>query len=264
MPSARRRIETPLKPVWLVPGEAAPGKGPGKHFVDFQNDVTAADIALAAREGFRSVEHVKRYTTIGMGTDQGKTSNVNALALLSDAVGARDRRDRHHDLPAALHRRHLRRAGGRWRGASSSIPCARRRCTTGMWRRVRSSRTSASGSARGTIRAAGEDMQTAVRRECLAVARRRRHLRRLDPRQDRDPGPRCRHFPRPRLHQRFESLAIGRCRYGLMCRRRRHGLRRRRDDAPRRRPLLHDHHDRRRGARASTGSRSGCRRNGRS
>jgi sarcosine oxidase subunit alpha len=59
-----------------------------KHFVDFQNDVTAADVALAAREGYVSVEHLKRYTTLGMGTDQGKTSNVTALALLAHDLGA--------------------------------------------------------------------------------------------------------------------------------------------------------------------------------
>ncbi|MBV1837538.1 sarcosine oxidase subunit alpha family protein [Acetobacter estunensis] len=55
-----------------------------KAFVDFQNDVTAKDVGLAAREGFVSVEHLKRYTTLGMATDQGKTSNVNALALLAE------------------------------------------------------------------------------------------------------------------------------------------------------------------------------------
>lgn len=60
---------------------------PGKAFVDFQNDVTLADINLAAREGYRSVEHLKRYTTLGMAPDQGKTSNVNALALLGEATG---------------------------------------------------------------------------------------------------------------------------------------------------------------------------------
>jgi sarcosine oxidase subunit alpha len=52
-------------------------------FVDWQNDVTTKDLALAAREGFRSIEHVKRYTTTGMATDQGKTSNLNALAVVS-------------------------------------------------------------------------------------------------------------------------------------------------------------------------------------
>jgi sarcosine oxidase subunit alpha len=55
-------------------------------WVDFQNDVTAKDIRLAAREGFHSIEHVKRYTTTGMATDQGKTSNMNALGIVSDAL----------------------------------------------------------------------------------------------------------------------------------------------------------------------------------
>jgi len=60
---------------------------PGKAFVDLANDVTAADVALAARENYASVEHLKRYTTLGMGPDQGKTSNVNGLALLGQATG---------------------------------------------------------------------------------------------------------------------------------------------------------------------------------
>jgi len=59
----------------------------GKAFVDWQNDVTANDIRLAAREGFVSVEHVKRYTTTGMATDQGKLSNINALGIVSEAIG---------------------------------------------------------------------------------------------------------------------------------------------------------------------------------
>jgi len=62
-----------------------PRKG-GKQFIDLQNDVTAEDVALAARENYRSVEHLKRYTTIGMGTDQGKTSNVNALVLMGEST----------------------------------------------------------------------------------------------------------------------------------------------------------------------------------
>ncbi len=61
----------------------------GKQFVDLQNDVTARDIGLAARENYRSVEHLKRYTTTGMGTDQGKTSNINALVLMAELT-ARD------------------------------------------------------------------------------------------------------------------------------------------------------------------------------
>lgn len=68
-----------------LPTDGNPGKA--KAFVDFQNDVTAKDIRLAVREGFRSIEHVKRYTTNGMATDQGKTSNINGLAIAADAVG---------------------------------------------------------------------------------------------------------------------------------------------------------------------------------
>ena len=70
----------PIEPVWSCPGE-------GKAFVDFQNDVTAEDVRLAHREGYVSVEHAKRYTTLGMATDQGKTANVNGLAILADARG---------------------------------------------------------------------------------------------------------------------------------------------------------------------------------
>ena len=66
-----------------APSEAAAGRA----FVDFQNDVTAKDLKLAAREGFRSIEHIKRYTTTGMATDQGKTSNLNALAIVSGTLG---------------------------------------------------------------------------------------------------------------------------------------------------------------------------------
>ena len=63
------------------------GVTPAKSFVDLQNDVTVKDIALANQEGFSSVEHLKRYTTLGMATDQGKTANVNALAILAETQG---------------------------------------------------------------------------------------------------------------------------------------------------------------------------------
>ncbi len=86
-PATKVFQEAPSMPLWLVPGRATKG-GAGKRFVDFQHDVTADDIALAAREGYRSVEHVKRYTTLGMGTDQGKTGNVSGLALLARELGA--------------------------------------------------------------------------------------------------------------------------------------------------------------------------------
>ena len=68
----------PSSRVWEMQQEAQ-----GKAFVDFQNDVTLKDVKLAHREGYESVEHLKRYTTLGMGTDQGKTSNINALAIMA-------------------------------------------------------------------------------------------------------------------------------------------------------------------------------------
>jgi heterotetrameric sarcosine oxidase alpha subunit len=76
-----------VEPLWQVPKH-----GGGKRFVDIQDDVTAEDIALAHRENYISVEHLKRYTTLGMGTDQGKTSNVNGLAIMAALRG--------EDIPA--------------------------------------------------------------------------------------------------------------------------------------------------------------------
>ena len=82
-PHASLEHSAPLKPLWQVRINTR-----DKCFVDFQNDVTAADLALAAREGYTSVEHLKRYTTLGMGTDQGKLSNINGLAILSQLLEA--------------------------------------------------------------------------------------------------------------------------------------------------------------------------------
>ncbi len=89
LPDARVEApqEAPLQPAWSIPARGRYAHGT-KHFVDFQNDVTAADVRLAAREGYESVEHAKRYTTLGMATDQGKTSNINGLAILADELGA--------------------------------------------------------------------------------------------------------------------------------------------------------------------------------
>ena len=75
------------KNIWLLPSNKVIGKT--KPFVDFQNDATAKDIKLALREGFRSIEHVKRYTTTGMGTDQGKLGNMHALGIVADTAGVK-------------------------------------------------------------------------------------------------------------------------------------------------------------------------------
>jgi len=75
----------PLRPLWLIPADKPLGHK-GKHFVDQQNDVTAADLKLALREGYVSIEHLKRYTTNGMATDQGKTSNMTALSIVAETL----------------------------------------------------------------------------------------------------------------------------------------------------------------------------------
>ena len=79
--------ETDKKNIWLLPSDKVIGKT--KPFVDYQNDATANDIKLALREGFKSIEHVKRYTTTGMGTDQGKLGNMHALGIIADTAGVK-------------------------------------------------------------------------------------------------------------------------------------------------------------------------------
>ena len=86
---SRREFEatpslTGFQPVRVLPSDRDANRA--RAFIDFQNDVTAKDIKLAVREGFESIEHVKRYTTTGMATDQGKTSNMNALGLVAGVL----------------------------------------------------------------------------------------------------------------------------------------------------------------------------------
>ncbi len=89
--SAEAQPEKAIEPVWIMPQGAGPALKM-KMWLDYQNDVKVSDIQLAAREGYVSVEHTKRYTTLGMATDQGKTSNINGLAILAGALDA--------DIPA--------------------------------------------------------------------------------------------------------------------------------------------------------------------
>ena len=90
-PQAEPTPEAALQPVWLMPRDARIQLRM-KTWLDFQNDVKVTDVQLAAREGYESVEHTKRYTTLGMATDQGKLSNINGLATLAGALNA--------DIPA--------------------------------------------------------------------------------------------------------------------------------------------------------------------
>ena len=79
--------EVDKKNIWLLPSDKPLGKT--KPFLDFQNDSTAKDIKLALREGLKSIENVKRYTTTGMGTDQGKLSNMHALGIIAETAGVK-------------------------------------------------------------------------------------------------------------------------------------------------------------------------------
>ncbi|KAF0171478.1 MAG: sarcosine oxidase subunit alpha [Rhodobacteraceae bacterium] len=82
---AQSVAEAAMEAVWVMPQGASP-KLRAKMWLDYQNDVKVSDVQLAAREGYSSVEHTKRYTTLGMATDQGKLSNINGLAVLADAL----------------------------------------------------------------------------------------------------------------------------------------------------------------------------------
>ena len=86
-PTGETAEEAQMEAVWLMPTNADIQLRM-KSWLDFQNDVKVSDVQLAAREGYESVEHTKRYTTLGMATDQGKLSNINGLAILSDALGS--------------------------------------------------------------------------------------------------------------------------------------------------------------------------------
>ena len=86
-PMGEDAAEGPISPVWLMP-QGANHALRSKAWLDFQNDVKVSDVQLAAQEGFESVEHTKRYTTLGMATDQGKLSNINGLAILSQSLNA--------------------------------------------------------------------------------------------------------------------------------------------------------------------------------
>jgi len=81
VPNSNEPDQKPHEKLWCMP---LPNGQKPKRFIDFQNDVAVSDVELALREGFRSIEHVKRYTTLGMAGDQGKTSNLNGLQYVSN------------------------------------------------------------------------------------------------------------------------------------------------------------------------------------
>ena len=150
-------------------------------FVDWQNDVTAADLQLAVRENFRSVEHIKRYTTNGMATDQGKLSNVNALGIVSVStdlgleipeIGTTTFRPPYAPLTFGA-------LAGREPGDFLDVE---RRTSIDSWHMKNGAIYEDVGQWKRPwyFPQAGEDMHKAVRRECLAVRQKRWHHGRIN------------------------------------------------------------------------------------
>ncbi len=213
-PAADTVGEAALRPFWVVP--AVGGKRRGKHFLDPHNDVSVADVELAQREGYESSELTKRYTTLGMGTDQGKTGNIHGLAIMAGMRGV--------DIPTVgtttfrppytpvtfgafagrdigglydpvrvtpMHRWHVN-AGAKFEDV-------------GQWKRP------------WYFPQEGETMREAVDRECLATRNAigildASTLGKIDIQ-----GPDASELLNRVYTNAWKQLAVGRCRYGLMC-----------------------------------------------
>ena len=214
IPDTDESPETPSRALYLVPHRKRVSRAP-KQFVDLQTDVTAADIQLAAREGYTSVEHVKRYTALGFGTDQGKLGNVNGVAILAEALG--------QDIDAT--------GTTMFRPAYTPMTfgAAAGRDTGGMFDAERHTPMHAWHEAQGAMwedvgrwkrphyyPRSGETMQQAVNRECLAVRDGvaifdASTLGKIDIQ-----GPDSAVFLDRVYTTGFRRLGVGRCRYGLM------------------------------------------------
>ena len=204
-------------PGWLgaLP-QPVPGRK-GKAFVDWQNDVTAADLGLAVREGFRSIEHIKRYTTTGMATDQGKTSNLNALAIAAQHL--------HMPIPqvglTTFRMPYLPVSFGALAGYARGALFAPVRTTpvhawavehgavfepVSLWQRAR------------YFPAGGEDLHEAVARECLNVRQSCGLFDASTLGKIEVVGPDAVEFMNRMYVNSWKSLRPGRCRYGILLR----------------------------------------------
>ena len=186
-------------------------------FVDFQNDVTAKDLKLAVREGFESVEHFKRYTTTGMATDQGRTSNVNAMAIAGEALSRPTGKVGITTFRAPYTPTVFGTLTGYDRGAL--FDPVRRTPIDGwaeaqgavfenvsMWRRAR------------YFPQGGEDMDAAVRRECVAVRERAGLFDASTLGKIEVVGPDAAEFMNRMYVNPWTKLAPGACRYGVLLR----------------------------------------------
>jgi len=198
-----------------LPESDPPGKL--KAFVDWQHDVTIRDLALATREGFRSIEHVKRYTTTGMATDQGKTSNLNALSIVAKALDV--------PIPAvgltSFRMPYTPTSFGSFAGTSrGDLFDPLRRTPIDAWARAQGAQFEPVGL---WMRARyfplpGEDMQAAVARECRAV---RASVGMFDAStlgKIEVVGPDAAEFLNRLYINNWSNLAVGRARYGILLR----------------------------------------------
>lgn len=206
--------QAPLLPLWQsLKGEAAT-RG-AKQFIDYQNDMSVSDIMLAVSEGYRSVEHVKRYTAMGFGTDQGKLGNINGMAVLAETLGQSIEETgtttfRPNYTPVTFGAFAGRELGDFFEPVRKTCVYdwhAARKAPfedVGQWKRAH------------YYPQPGEDMYTAVIRECLAVRNSvgvldYSTLGKIDVR-----GPDAAEFLNRMYINAWTKLAPGRCRYGLM------------------------------------------------
>ncbi len=199
---------------------AAPGAGPDdivKAFVDFQNDVTAKDIRLAVREGMHSIEHVKRFTTTGMATDQGKLSNMHGLAIAAEqldkevpAIGLTTFRAPFTPVPFATIVNHSRGAlfeptrktpMHEWEVEKGAVFE-----DVGPWKRA------------WYYPQAGEDMHQAVNRECVTVREKAGIFDATTLGKIEVVGPDAAEFLNLLYTNPWTKLGVGRTRYGIMLR----------------------------------------------
>ncbi len=196
---------------------ALAGAAAGKSFVDWQHDVTAKDLGLATREGFQSIEHVKRYTTTGMATDQGKTSNLNAMAVVAGRLSV--------GIPQVGHTTfrmpYTPVTFGSFAGISRGD----------LFDPVRTTPTHEWAAARGAVfenvglwkRARyfprdGEDMHAAVARECLAVRGACGIFDASTLGKIEVVGPDAAEFMNRLYINSWTGLGVARSRYGILCR----------------------------------------------
>ncbi|MDH1621449.1 sarcosine oxidase subunit alpha [Pseudomonas chengduensis] len=215
LPQAEVRQEEPMLALFQVPHDKSTARAP-KQFVDLQNDVTAAGIELATREGFESVEHVKRYTALGFGTDQGKLGNINGLAIAARSMGISivqmgTTMFRPNYTPVTF-------------GAVAGRHCgelfdAKRYTAMQAWHVKNGAEFEDVGQWKRPwyFPKNGEDLHAAVARECLAVRNSvgildASTLGKIDIQ-----GPDAREFLNRVYTNAWTKLDVGKARYGLMC-----------------------------------------------